>query len=218
MSEQFDGSSPDASASGLSAEQVAQSVFGDRYKYIKLYVDILRSRGIEWGLLGPREFDRLWDRHVLNSAALSSVIAQGVSMADVGSGAGLPGIPLAILRPDLEVVLVESLLRRANFLELAVDELRLRDRVTVVRSRAEDWKATVDVVTCRAVAPLPKLLAWTKHLWLPQGRLVALKGSSVADEVDEASRLLDRLHLTAEVLDVRAHPAAESTTALIVHR
>jgi 16S rRNA (guanine527-N7)-methyltransferase len=211
-------SSPDPKGSGLSAEQVADSLYGPRFEAIKQYVDILRSRGIEWGLLGPREVDRLWDRHVLNSAALSSVIPEGVTVADIGSGAGLPGIPLALLRPDLQIVLVESLLRRVSFLELAVEELGLADQVTVVRSRAEDWKAQVDVVTCRAVAPLPKLLGWTKHLWLPHGRLVALKGASVADEVDEASRLLDRMHLTAEVLDVRAHPAADSTTALIVHR
>lgn len=201
-----------------SGQEITEAVYGNAYESISQYVDILRNRGFEWGLLGPREVDRLWDRHVLNSAALSSVIGEGLRVADVGSGAGLPGLPLAILRPDLEVVLIESLLRRATFLELAVDELGLGDRVQVVRSRAEDWREQVDVVTCRAVAPLPKLLSWTKHLWLPHGQLVALKGSSVADEVDQASALLARMKLVPEVRIVRAHPAAESTTALIVSR
>ncbi|MGJ6981584.1 16S rRNA (guanine(527)-N(7))-methyltransferase RsmG [Aestuariimicrobium soli] len=202
----------------MSPVGVAQEVYGSHFEVISQYVDILRNRGMEWGLLGPREDDRLWDRHVLNSAALSSVIGDGLRVADVGSGAGLPGLPLALLRPDLEVVLIESLLRRATFLELAVDELGLGDRVRVVRSRAEDWREQVDVVTCRAVAPLSKLLGWTRHLWLPQGRLVALKGSSVAEEIDDASALLARLKLTAELQQVRAHPLAEATTALVVHR
>lgn len=210
--------SPESTDSGLSALGVAQEVYGPQVEVISRYVDILRSRGMEWGLLGPRETDRLWDRHVLNSAAVASVVGEGLRVADIGSGAGLPGIPLAILRPDLEVVLVESLLRRATFLELAVEELDLGDRVSVVRSRAEDWRSTVDVTTCRAVAPLSKLIGWTKHLWLPEGRLIALKGSSVADEIDQASALLERMRLTAEVLHVRAHPAAEGTTALVVRR
>ena len=209
------GSSSDELGAGV---DIAGQVYGPAFESISQYVDILRYRGIEWGLLGPREEPRLWDRHVLNSAALSSVIGEGLRVADVGSGAGLPGLPLAILRPDLEIVLIESLLRRANFLELAVEELGLGDRVTVVRSRSEDWRETVDVVTCRAVAPLSKLLAWTKHLWLPDGQLVALKGSSVVKEIDQASALLARLKLVPEVRQVRAHPAAETTSALIVRR
>lgn len=214
-------SSPDSATterggSGLIAARVAETVYGARFESISRYVDILASRGIQWGLMGPRETDRLWDRHVLNSAALSSVIGEGARVADIGSGAGLPGIPLAILRPDLEVVLVESLLRRANFLQLAVDELDLGDRVTVVRSRAEEWRSSADVVACRAVASVEKLIMWTKHLFGPHGRMVALKGESVQSELDEAAPLLKKLSMVATLQQVRAHAEAEATTALVI--
>lgn len=139
---------------------VAREVFGDRYELAEQYVDILASRGVEWGLIGPREVDRLWPRHVLNSVALTGLIAEGASVVDVGSGAGLPGIPLAILRPDLRITLLEPLLRRSNFLTEAVDELGLGDSVTVLRGRAEDQRDQWQVVTARAVAALPKLLGW----------------------------------------------------------
>src|SRR5919202_3232006 len=132
----------------------AAEVFGDRLDQASRYVDILLNRGIEWGLVGPREGPRLWERHILNSAALSDLVPQGSSVADVGSGAGLPGIPLAILRPDLRVDLVEPLLRRVTFLTQAVDELGITDRVTVVRARAEDHRGAYDVVVARALAPL----------------------------------------------------------------
>ena len=110
-------------------DTIAERLYGDSYKTIKRYVDILANRGVEWGLIGPREVDRLWERHILNSAALESLIPQGSRVADVGSGAGLPGTPLAVLRPDLEMTLVEPMLRRSNFLTEVVDELGLGDRV-----------------------------------------------------------------------------------------
>lgn len=150
---------------------------------ISRYVDILANRGIEWGLIGPREADRLWDRHVLNSAAMAELPAAGARVLDVGSGAGLPGIPLAIARPDLSVVLLEPLLRRYNFLVEAVAELELGDRVEVRRGRAEDLRESFEVVTARAVAPLGRLVGWTQQLFVPDGELLALKGSSAADEV-----------------------------------
>ena len=133
------------------------------------YVDILAKRGIEWGLLGPREGDKLWQRHIANSVALNDAIPQGVEVADVGSGAGLPGIPIAITRPDLTVTLIEPLLRRANFLTLAVEELGLEDRVEVLRSRAEDTKRRYDVVVCRAVAPRAGLKAEVLELSVAPG-------------------------------------------------
>ena len=151
-------------------------VFGDTEKTIRRYVDILASRGIDWGLIGPREAPRLWDRHVLNSVAIASLLPPDSSVVDVGSGAGLPGIPLSILRPDLRITLLEPLLRRSEFLSLAVTELGLADRVAVVRGRAEEHRATYDVVTGRAVAPLPKLLGWCWPLVAPDGVLLALKG------------------------------------------
>lgn len=119
----------------VSDDAIADRLYRDNYKTIRQYVDILVSRGVDWGLIGPREIGRLWERHILNSIALESLIPEGCRVADVGSGAGLPGIPLAILRPDLEMTLIEPMLRRSNFLTEALDELGLDDRVTVVRGR-----------------------------------------------------------------------------------
>ncbi|HEX2858288.1 MAG TPA: 16S rRNA (guanine(527)-N(7))-methyltransferase RsmG [Propionibacteriaceae bacterium] len=185
---------------------------------IERYVDILASRGIEWGLLGPREAPRLFDRHILNSVALAELIPQGSRVVDVGSGAGLPGIPLAVVRPDLDVTLLEPLLRRYTFLEEAVAELGLEERVAVVRGRAEETKERFDVVVARAVAPLARLLGWTSGLFLPHGELLALKGSSAADEVAAARRDLVRLGVAAEVLRVRADQRADPTTVVRVRR
>lgn len=180
------------------------------------YAGILAGRGIEWGLLGPRETERIWSRHVSNSLALSDVVGSGLDVADVGSGAGLPGIPLALVRPDLRVTLMEPLLRRVSFLELAVADLGLEDRVTVLRARAEECKETFDVVTCRAVAPLEKLLKWTGGLFLPGGELLALKGATAEDEIQAASKLLDKRSLRAEVLEIRACAGVEGTRAVRV--
>lgn len=190
------------------------AVFGDDADVASRYVDILASRGIDWGLIGPREGDRLWDRHVLNSIAGADLFGAGCSVVDVGSGAGLPGIPLAILRPDLRVTLLESLLRRVNFLELAVDELGLGDRVDVVRARAEEHRGTFDVVTCRAVAPLPRLVGWCQPLLTPGGRLLALKGSSAVAELADAGPLLRKDRLTGRVHE-RPVPGTDQTTWLI---
>ena len=200
-------------------EATIASVFPGGEEQINRYVDILASRGIDWGLIGPRERDRLWERHVLNSVALGSRMPSGATVVDVGSGAGLPGIPLAIQRPDLSVTLLEPLLRRANFLNLAVDELELADRVQVVRGRAEEHRSRYDIVTCRAVAPLPRLLGWCLPLVAPGGRLIALKGSSAAAEVLSAKDDLRRLRAKASVLElpIRGLPD-ESTWAIEVSR
>jgi 16S rRNA (guanine527-N7)-methyltransferase len=192
----------------------AEEVFGPEYPTAKRYVDILSSRGIEWGLIGPREKDRLWDRHVLNSVAPAELLPQAATVADVGSGAGLPGIPLALLRPDLVVTLVEPLLRRTNFLSETVDELGLSDRVTVVRGRAEDHDVRYDVVVSRALAPLPRLLAWCEPLRRKDGSIVAIKGQSAADELADARKDLVRRGLVGEVLTVRAHPSVEPTSVV----
>lgn len=179
----------------------AVQVFGDRAEAAIRYAEILATRGIEWGLLGPREADRVWERHVLNSAAVAPFVPPEAGVADVGSGAGLPGIPLALARPDLRVTLVEPLLRRATFLAEVVDELGLGGRVSVVRDRAENHRERYDVVTCRAVAPLERLVRWTAPLFVPKGSLLALKGSSAADEVSAAAGVLRRRRLSAEVLE-----------------
>lgn len=182
------------------------------------YVDILIGRGLDRGLLGPREKDRVWSRHIDNSLALNAVIGAGARVVDVGSGAGLPGIPLAIMRPDLQIILVEPLLRRATFLSEVVDELRLTNRVSVIRDRAENLNDQFDVVTARAVAPLDKLLMWTSPLFLPAGQLMALKGSSAPTEVAAAKRRLDALKCRAEILSVRADATSEPTSVVRVFR
>lgn len=202
----------------MNVNEQAKQVYRDNYETIERYVDILATKGIEWGLLGPREVDRLWERHILNSAALADLIPEGSTVVDVGSGAGLPGIPLTILRPDLDVTLLEPLLRRSTFLSETVEDLGIDDRVRVLRGRAEECKETFDVVTCRAVANLTKLLGWTTPLFYPAGRLVALKGESVVQEIEDASRLLERRHLVPELFQVRAHPEAEVTQAVVIRK
>ncbi len=155
------------------------------------FADILATRGVERGLIGPREVPRIWSRHLVNCAVVAQEAAEemppGSTVADVGSGAGLPGLVWALLRPDLRVTLIEPLLRRATFLSEAVTELALGERVVVLRARAEDAPLqSFDVVTARAVARLPQLLAWTLPLARVGGVVLALKGSSAAEEVVEA--------------------------------
>ena len=159
-------------------------MFGDRLSIAEAYVGWLADAGVVRGLIGPREVPRLWDRHVLNCAALTDLLPQGATVADIGSGAGLPGLVVAIRRPDLHVTLIEPLLRRTIFLEEVVADLGL-DSVEVVRGRADalHGKRSFDRVTSRAVAPLERLLEWSMPLVASAGELVALKGSSAPDEV-----------------------------------
>ena len=194
--------------------EIAREIYGAEFPAINRYVDILRSTAVDWGLLGPREAERLWDRHILNSSALSGLIAADIAVADVGSGAGLPGIPLAILRPDLRVTLIEPLLRRSTFLTQTVEELQISDRVEVVRSRAEDHRQTYHIVVARALAPLDRLIGWCNPLRAPDGVILALKGASAADEIAAAGRQLQAAQLQAEVLEVRAHPDVLSATVV----
>ncbi len=194
--------------------QLAHEVYESAYKSIERYVDILTDRGISWGLLGSREADRLWERHILNCAAIADLVPEGAGVIDVGSGAGLPGIPLAVLRPDISMVLLEPLLRRANFLTSVVAELDLGNRVEVVRSRAEDHHARYDIVTSRALAPLDRLIRWSAPLLAPSGMILALKGANAVNEVSSMSEELKKRGLEAEVLSVRAHPL--SSDAIVV--
>jgi 16S rRNA (guanine527-N7)-methyltransferase len=158
------------------------------------YAEILSTDGVVRGLIGPREAPRLWDRHLANCAALGELIPKAVTVCDIGSGAGLPGVVLAIARPDLRVTLVEPLLRRSSFLEEVVARLEL-SQVEVVRARADalHGERTYDVVTSRAVAPLDRLLRWSMPLVSAHGALVAMKGSSVSAEVEEAAPVLREL-------------------------
>jgi 16S rRNA (guanine527-N7)-methyltransferase len=168
-------------------------VFGARLPAAVRYAEILAGDGIERGLLGPSEVGRIWDRHVLNSAAVAELVDHGSSVADVGSGAGLPGLPLALARPDVRVMLVEPLLRRADFLREVVRDLELD--VVVIRGRAEersvrDELGGVDVVTSRAVASLDKLARWCLPLLRDGGLMLALKGDRAEDEVEEHRRAM----------------------------
>ncbi|HET8615005.1 MAG TPA: 16S rRNA (guanine(527)-N(7))-methyltransferase RsmG [Actinomycetales bacterium] len=163
---------------------VAVGVFGDRLPLVRRYVRHLATTGVEWGLLGPREVPRLWERHVLNCAVLTDLLPPDAEVLDIGSGAGLPGIALALRRPDLRITLVEPLLRRVDWLTMVVADLQLTG-VRVRRTRAEDLVGDVRVphVTARAVASLDRLCRWSLPLLEPGGELLAIKGRSASDEV-----------------------------------
>ncbi|MFF4539734.1 16S rRNA (guanine(527)-N(7))-methyltransferase RsmG [Streptomyces aureus] len=177
------------------APEQAREVFGDRFADAVRYAELLAEAGVQRGLIGPREVPRLWERHLLNCAVLSEVVPEGVTVCDVGSGAGLPGIPLALVREDLKITLLEPLLRRTNFLTEVVELLGL-DHVTVVRGRAEEVMGKVQpvhVVTARAVAPLDRLAAWGIPLLRPYGEMLALKGDTAEEELKASATALSKL-------------------------
>lgn len=173
---------------------VAREVFGERFDAAVRYTELLATEGVTRGLIGPREVPRLWDRHVLNCAVLAELLPAGTTLCDVGSGAGLPGIPVALARPDVSVTLLEPLLRRTTFLEEVVRELGL-ENVTVLRGRAEEMvgKVAVEVVTARAVAPLERLAGWGLPLLKPYGQMLALKGDSAEQELADSRAGLAKL-------------------------
>lgn len=204
----------------------AAEVFGERIDLAEKYVEFLATAGLERGLLGPREADRLWTRHVLNCTAVASAIspprggnARGFRVVDIGSGAGLPGIPLVLVRPDLTVTMVEPLLRRTVFLEEAIDSLGLRERgleISVVRGRAEEKSIRedvggADVVTARAVAALAKLAQWCAPLLRPGGSFVALKGESAAEELERDGKAMAKAGLSDAQSTTVTVPGAEPT-------
>jgi 16S rRNA (guanine527-N7)-methyltransferase len=168
--------------------------FGPATAKAERFAGWLAGPGVERGLLGPREVDRIWGRHLLNCAVLDEYLPPGSSVCDLGSGAGLPGIVLALLRPDCSVVLLEPLLRRSAFLEEVVADLELTT-ATVVRARAEDYGKSDprhDIVVARAVAPLDRLVEWAMPLLRTGGILLAQKGAAARDELDAAASVLDR--------------------------
>lgn len=159
------------------------------------FAELLCGAGVDRGLIGPRETERIWTRHLLNCAVATEAAPMGSRVADVGSGAGLPGLVWSVRRQDLRVTLIEPLLRRASFLSEAVDVLGLGDRVSVVRARADEVEDAegFDIVTSRAVAPLKRLVPWCVGLCRPDGRIVAMKGRSASDEVAASARIIDRV-------------------------
>lgn len=173
----------------------AAALFGDGLALAEAYAELLVTDGVMLGLIGPREAPKIWDRHLLNCAAVAELIPPGAFVVDVGSGAGLPGMVLAVARPDLTVVLVESLARRTSFLDETVSALGVAGRVTVVRARAEETRLPrlADVVTARAVAPMDRLAAWCLPLAEVGGRLLALKGATADAEAAEHTAAIRRL-------------------------
>jgi 16S rRNA (guanine527-N7)-methyltransferase len=194
----------------------ATGVFSRRLELAERFAGFLVGAGVERGLLGPREAPRIWERHLLNCAVIEELCPIGSSVADIGSGAGLPGLALAIARPDLRVTLIEPLQRRSEFLREAVDILGVHEQVEVVRSRAEDLVGEAyDRVTSRAVAPLGRLAQWSLPLLGPDGEIVAIKGSSADDELASARKTLSRLGVRyAEVVVVGAGRLAQPTTVV----
>lgn len=196
----------------------AEAVFGERLPLAERYVQHLATTGIERGLIGPREVSRLWARHVLNCAVVQEYIAPNASVADVGSGAGLPGLCLAIARPDLNLTLIEPLERRVIWLNEVIEDLGL-ENVTVMRSRAEQAVGAVDadVVTARAVSALVGLLDITLPILRGTGELLALKGRSAAEEITKAKKKLNRYGAReTEILTAGADLLEEPTTVVRV--
>ena len=196
--------------------QAAQTMCGDGLDLAKRYVEHLATSGTERGLIGPREIPRLWSRHVLNCAVIESQIAKGSHVADVGSGAGLPGLCLAIARPDLELTLIEPLERRVVWLQEVVDDLGL-DNVTIMRTRAELAVGMVDadVVTARAVSALSNLAGLTIPLLAGKGEVVAIKGRSAGEEIEKAAKVIRKLGGTQTSVVLVGEDLLEEPTTVV---
>jgi len=200
--------------------EAASTVFGDRLPLARRYAEQLALSGVQRGLIGPHEVPRLWDRHLLNCGVVAELVEPGAVVCDVGSGAGLPGVALAIARPDLDVTLLEPSARRVAFLEEVVATLGL-DGARVVRGRAEEvvGRLRASVVTARAVAPLDRLAGWCLPLTAPGGCVLALKGRSAADEVARTASAVRRAGGTEVcVVQCGIGVVAEPTTVVQIHR
>lgn len=217
---QPDGASPaaDPAAGHTDFESLGPTTlrefFGERFDVVADYAELLASEGETRGLIGPREVDRLWERHILNSAAVVPFLGEG-RIVDVGSGAGLPGLVIAAMLPAREVILVEPMERRVAWLEEAASKVGLSN-VVVVRGRAEEVKdkVTADVLTARAVASIDKLVKWCLPLLGPGGHMAFLKGRSAADEIDRAKYTLRKARLVAHIESAPTLPGLESTTVV----
>lgn len=230
MTSQMGERHPGGDAESEAAAQVAQAaedfeqpsqemreLFGVAFSAAEHFADMLVAEGELRGLVGPRELPRLWSRHIVNSAAVVPFLPRRGSVADVGSGAGFPGIVVALMRPDLEVTLIETMERRVEWLELVVAELDL-DNVTIRRARAEEIKDRYDAVTARAVANLSKLVRLTSGLLRPGGSLLALKGAKAQQEVDDAKYVIKKAKLEPAVIHEVVTPGEELTRVVEVRR
>lgn len=198
------------------APQGADRCFGGRLARAEQFAAILADTGVSHGLIGPREVPILWERHVLNCAVIEDAFPQGARLIDVGSGAGLPGVAVAIARPDLDVHLIEPMLRRTEWLSDTVTQLAL-DNVTVHRGRAEEFHGQLSApfVTARAVARLDTLARWCLPLTEPGGRLVAMKGRSAAEELAAATKVLRRLGVVSSSVTEHGHGIVDEPTLTV---
>jgi 16S rRNA (guanine527-N7)-methyltransferase len=206
-------SQPDA----MTVPAGAEALFGAELGRAVAYAGILATRGVDWGVIGPREVPRLWDRHLMNCAVVADLVdSGGGTLADIGSGAGLPGVVLALLLPAVQVTLIEPLERRARFLTECVSELELTN-ASVLRGRAEDVAGQVaaDVVTARAVAPLDRLVPLAVGVARKRGMILAIKGSGATEELERARPVLRRVGArSAEVLSVGHGKVSPATTVV----
>ena len=196
----------------------AAEVFGSALDTARRFADLLATDGVTRGLIGPRETSRLWDRHLLNCALVADLVPDDGELVDIGSGAGLPGVVLAMLRPNVRVILLEPMLRRSVFLDECVARLGLTN-ATVVRGRAEEMAGVIraDIATARAVAPLDRLAGWAAGVLKPGGQILAIKGESAAEELAAARPVLSRLGArSAEVLRVDHGRVVSATTVVRV--
>lgn len=193
--------------------------FGPAFADVEEYVHMLEEEGEIRGLVGPREMPRLWSRHAVNAAAVLDFLPRSGQILDIGSGAGLPGIIIAICRPELDVHLAEPMQRRCEWLSDVIDHLAL-DNVTLHQVRAEELrgKGQADVITARAVANMSKLIRMTTKLIAPGGSLVALKGRRAPIEIDEAAKELKSHHLRAQIHEVPSIMEEESTYVVVCKR
>jgi len=202
----------------LHGSPAVRAYFGDAYPRVEAFATMLAEQGVERGLIGPRETSRLWERHILNSAALAPFLPKG-SVADVGSGAGLPGMVLAAMDPARDYVLIEPMERRTQWLFEAARECGI-DNARIVRGRAEEVAESVaaDVVTARAVAAIDKLVKWCMPLLNDGGRMVLLKGRSAGDEIERAKYTLRKHRLGAEIHTAGTVEGVDPTTVVVLSR
>lgn len=199
-----------------SEHRAAEALFGDQLEGAQRYVQHLCTTGITHGLLGPREVPRMWSRHVLNCAAAAPELPAGGTVADVGAGAGLPGLALALARPDVEFTLIEPMERRVDWLDAVIDDLGLTN-VQVIRARAEDLTDEVmaDVVTARAVSALKKLIPLTVPLLAEDGELLLLKGRSAGEEITAAAKVLKKARLTEPRVELLGEGLLDEPTTVV---
>lgn len=202
----------------LHQSEAVRLYFGDSYPRVERFAIMLADQGVLRGLIGPRELVRLWERHILNSAAVAPFLGHG-TIVDVGSGAGLPGLVIAAMLPERHVVLVEPMERRTAWLFEAAESCGI-DNVTVVRGRAEEVRDVVeaDVITARAVAPIDKLVKWCAPLLADGGEMALLKGKSAPEELERAKYVLRKFGLAGSIESAPTLPELEPTTVVRLQR